>query len=139
MVCALVVSSTAVSSRRAIELSVSRAHRAVSSDDFLRRGADDVQTYLSGRDVVGVGVVDRRRAHLVQLLAVPGDGFGQVDDVKGLGAPMWVICTARAQVRLGAAASRLRRMEDRGRGSGFLRARMAVSPGVATRRGAGEP
>ncbi len=36
--------------------------------------------------MVGVGVVDAGRAHLVELLAVTGDGGGQVDDVEDLGA-----------------------------------------------------
>jgi hypothetical protein len=36
--------------------------------------------------VVGVGVVDACGGHLEQLLALPGDRFGQVDDVEDLGA-----------------------------------------------------
>ena len=36
--------------------------------------------------LVGVGVVDAGRGDLVQLLAVPGHGVGQVDDVQDLGA-----------------------------------------------------
>jgi hypothetical protein len=42
--------------------------------------------YLSRQGLVGVGVVDARGAHLVELLAVPGDRVGQVDDVEDLGA-----------------------------------------------------
>ncbi len=41
--------------------------------------------YLSGQAVVGVGVVDACGAHLVELLAVGGDGVGEVDDVEDLG------------------------------------------------------
>jgi hypothetical protein len=36
--------------------------------------------------VVGVGVVHARRAHLVELLVVTGDGVVEVDDVEDLGA-----------------------------------------------------
>jgi hypothetical protein len=42
--------------------------------------------YLSGQGVVGVGEVDARRAHLVELPAVAGDGVGEVDDVEDLGS-----------------------------------------------------
>ncbi len=41
--------------------------------------------YLSGQAVVGAGVVDAGGAHLVGLLAVGGDGVGEVDDVEDLG------------------------------------------------------
>jgi hypothetical protein len=41
--------------------------------------------YLSGQAVVGVGGVDARGAHLVELLAVARDGVGEVDDVEDLG------------------------------------------------------
>jgi hypothetical protein len=40
---------------------------------------------LSRRALVGVGVVDTGRRHPVQLLAVPGRGVGQVDDIDDLG------------------------------------------------------
>jgi hypothetical protein len=42
--------------------------------------------YLPRQAGVDVGVVDACGAHLVALLAVPGDGVGQVDDVEDLGA-----------------------------------------------------
>jgi len=45
-----------------------------------------VLRYVSRQDVVGVGKVDSCGADLVELLAVPGDGVGQVDDVEDLGA-----------------------------------------------------
>jgi hypothetical protein len=54
--------------------------------------------------VVGVGVVDARRGDLVELLAVPEGRVGQVDDVEDLGPPKRVICTARLEIRLSAAA-----------------------------------
>jgi hypothetical protein len=41
--------------------------------------------YLSGQAVVGVGVVHPARGDVEQLLAVPGGGVGQVDDVEDLG------------------------------------------------------
>ena len=34
---------------------------------------------------MGIGEVDSCGAHLVELLAVPGDGVWQVDDVEDLG------------------------------------------------------
>jgi hypothetical protein len=40
--------------------------------------------YLSGQGVVGVGEVDIRRAHLIEMPAVAGDG--EVDDVEDLEA-----------------------------------------------------
>jgi hypothetical protein len=57
--------------------------------------------YLSGHPVVGVGEVDSRGAHLVELLTVPWGGVGQVDDVEDLGPPKRVICTARMSATLG--------------------------------------
>jgi len=42
--------------------------------------------YLAGPGLVGVSEVDSCRGHLVELLAVPGDRVGQVDDVEHLGA-----------------------------------------------------
>ncbi len=41
---------------------------------------------VARQPVVGVGEVDSCRGHLVELLAVPRDGVGQVDDVEDLGA-----------------------------------------------------
>jgi hypothetical protein len=35
---------------------------------------------------VGVGTVDSCGTHLVEVLAVPRDGVGEVDDVEDLGA-----------------------------------------------------
>ena len=49
-------------------------------------GVTSVPMYLSGQEVVGVGKVHARRAHLVQLPAVGGDGVGEVDGVEDLGA-----------------------------------------------------
>ncbi len=48
-------------------------------------GVTSVPMYLSGQEAVGVGVVDARGAHLAELLAVGGDGIGEVDDVEDLG------------------------------------------------------
>jgi hypothetical protein len=41
---------------------------------------------VDGLPVVGVGEVDFRGTHLVKLLAVAGDGVGEVDDVKDIAA-----------------------------------------------------
>ena len=41
---------------------------------------------LSGQGVVSISKADAGRAHLVELLAVAGDGVGEVDDVEDLGA-----------------------------------------------------
>src|SRR5688572_28329953 len=49
--------------------------------------------------VVGVGEVDAGRAHLVELLAVAGDGSGRLTTSRTSGPPKRVICTARMQVR----------------------------------------
>ncbi len=42
--------------------------------------------YLSEQEVVGVGEVDAAGGDVEQLLTLPGDGVGQVDDVRDLGA-----------------------------------------------------
>jgi hypothetical protein len=53
--------------------------------------------YLSGQAVVRVGEVHPARGAVEQLLAGPGGGVGQVDDVEDLGAAEAGICTARCR------------------------------------------
>src|SRR6476646_35456 len=52
---------------------------------------------------MGVGVVDAGRRDLVELLAVPGDRVGQVDDVEDLGAAEAGALHSSSEVSIGAA------------------------------------
>ena len=71
--------------------------------------------------------IDAGHRDLVELLAVAGDGVGEVDDIEDLVPPKRVICTARVQVGAGARWEQERGSGDRA--SPPARARTATSSG----------
>ena len=54
-------------------------------DEGVQRAAASQDRLPSPLLVVGVGVVDPRRRHVVELLARAGRGLGDVDDLQDLG------------------------------------------------------